>query len=247
MSLLAAQVDANSGDPLYQTENLAQVYTDPDPRTYELSYYSYLVVPTDLTHNMTDDKGYTLGAFGQYLLCAGQQQVDGLGYAALPINLVEDGFAQLATIPGADVPTTTAATLQGCDNPTFTPDGIDTLNLTDPQPPACDQQGASPCVARRHRGVATTLMAASPSPATAGQPVTLIAGVAPASGTTTPTGTVQFMIGDTAIGDPATVGSNGVTTVTTTSTRPEPTRCRRSTRRPTPPPSARPPARSSSP
>jgi hypothetical protein len=87
---------------------------------------------------MTTDKGYTLGAFGQYLLCGGQQQVDALGYAALPVNLVEEGFAQLAKIPGA-VPTATAAILQGCDNPTFTPDGTDTLLLTTPLPTVCDK------------------------------------------------------------------------------------------------------------
>jgi phosphate ABC transporter phosphate-binding protein len=221
VSLLAAQVDANPSDPLYQSENLSQVYTDPDPRTYELSYYSYMIMPTDLSDGMTTDKGYTLGTFGQYLLCQGQQQVDPLGYAALPINLVEDGFAQLARIPGADVPTTTAAILQGCDNPTFSSDGTDTLALTDPQPPTCDQQGTSPCITI---GVTfgptatTTLMSASPSPAAAGQSVTLAAGVAPVSGTATPTGTVQFWIGGTAIGAPVPVDASGVATTTTTFT-----------------------------
>lgn len=219
VSLLAAQVDTDPSDPLYQTANLSPVYTDPDPRAYELSYYSYLIMPTDLSDTMTTDKGYTLGTFGQYLLCQGQQQVDALGYAALPINLVEDGFAQLATIPGADVPTTSAAILQGCDNPTFSSDGTDTLALTDPQPPACDQQGASPCITigvNFGPTATTTLMSASPSPATAGQPVTLAAGVAPASGTVIPTGTVQFWIGGTAIGAPAAVNANGVATTTTT-------------------------------
>ena len=54
---------------------------------------------------MTTDKGYTIGAFGNYLLCLGQTQVDVLGYSALPINLVQDGFAQLQKIPGSTVPT----------------------------------------------------------------------------------------------------------------------------------------------
>jgi hypothetical protein len=59
-------------------------------------------------------------------------------------------------------------------------------------------------------------MSASPSPAAAGQPVTLAAGVAPANGTATPTGTVQFLIGGTAIGAPAAVDASGVATTTTT-------------------------------
>jgi hypothetical protein len=74
------------------------------------------------------------------------------------------------------VPTTTAAILAGCANPTFSSDGTDTLALTDPQPPACDQQGASPCITigvNFGPTATTTLMSASPSPATAGQPVTL--------------------------------------------------------------------------
>jgi hypothetical protein len=57
----------------------------------------------------------------------------------------------------------------------------------------------------------TTTLTASPNPATAGQTVTLTATIAPASAT----GTVQFSVGTTAIGTPATV-TNGVATTTTT-------------------------------
>lgn len=67
MSLLNAQVDTNPSDPLYGTADLSQVYTDTDPRTYELSYYSYMIVPTDTSFGFTTGKGYTLGAFGSYL------------------------------------------------------------------------------------------------------------------------------------------------------------------------------------
>jgi len=145
VSLLNAQIDTNPSDPLYGTADLSQVYTDPDPRTYELSSYSYMIVPTDTSFGLTTDKGYTLGAFGQFLLCQGQTQVDALGYSALPINLVEDGYAQLQRIPGASVPTPTSAFIQGCDNPTFSSDGTNTLANTDPMPPACDQQGPTQC------------------------------------------------------------------------------------------------------
>ena len=48
VSLLAAQVDTTDvNDPAkYLTENLTGVYTDPDPRTYPLSSYCYLILPT---------------------------------------------------------------------------------------------------------------------------------------------------------------------------------------------------------
>ncbi len=116
VSLLAAKTSASDG-----SADLSGVYTDTDPRTYELSYYSYMIVPTDLSNGMSTGKGYTLGAFGQYALCAGQQQLDTLGYASLPENLVEQGFAALAQIPGASVPTTTAAIRQSCGNPRSQP------------------------------------------------------------------------------------------------------------------------------
>jgi ABC-type phosphate transport system substrate-binding protein len=145
VSLLNAQINTDTTSPLYLTEDLSQVYTDTDPRTYELSYYSYMILPTDTSFGFTTNKGNTLGAFGQYLLCQGQQQVDQLGYSALPINLVEAGFAQLQKIPGASVPTTTSAILASCNNPTFSPDGTNTLANTDPMPAACDQQGPMQC------------------------------------------------------------------------------------------------------
>src|ERR1700722_19926670 len=92
VSLLQDQINTNASDPAtYLTQNLSNVYTNTDPRNYELSAYSYFILPTDLTHDMTDNKGYTIGTFGNYALCLGQSQVDVLGYSALPINLVEDG------------------------------------------------------------------------------------------------------------------------------------------------------------
>lgn len=157
VSLLDAQFNADG------TADLSPVYADTDPRTYELSSYSYIIVPTDPSDGMTTDKGYTLGTFGQYALCQGQQQVAALGYAPLPVNLVEDGFAQLAKIPGASVPATTPAILASCNNPTFSPDGTNLLASTDPMPPACDQQGATQCGPTV--GTVTTLTA-SPDPAT---------------------------------------------------------------------------------
>jgi hypothetical protein len=131
--------------PLYLTQDLSQVYSDTDPRTYELSSYSYMILPTDLTAPMTNAKGLTLGDFGKYLLCQGQVPLDALGYSSLPINLVEAGFQQLQKIPGNQVPSTSAAQIQGCNNPTFSTNGTNTLAVNDPQPPACDKQGPLQC------------------------------------------------------------------------------------------------------
>jgi phosphate ABC transporter phosphate-binding protein len=145
VSLLKAQINMDKSSPLYLTQDLSNVYTDTDPRTYELSGYSYMILPTDSTFGFSSAKGYTLGAFGNYLLCQGQQQVDQLGYSALPINLVEAGYAQLQRIPGNQVAAVSQSFIQGCNNPTFSSDGTNTLANTDPQPPACDKQGSTQC------------------------------------------------------------------------------------------------------
>ncbi len=206
VSLLDAQVNTDG------TEDLSSVYTDTDPRTYELSYYSYLILPTDLSNGMTTAKGYTLGAFGQYLLCQGQQPVDPLGYAALPINLVEDAYTQLQEIPGNAVTSSLTDFLQGCNNPTLS-EGADILESYAPMPAACDMQGPTQCASA---GVSTTTtLTASPDPASPGLPVTLTATVVAADGTQ-PTGSVQFQVDDTDIGPPVTVNASGTATTTAT-------------------------------
>jgi phosphate ABC transporter phosphate-binding protein len=161
VSLLAAQINMDPSSSDYLTQNLTNVYTDPDPRTYELSSYSYMILPTDLTQPMTTAKGYTLGAFGSYLLCQGQVPLDALGYSSLPINLVEAGFQQLQKIPGNQVPTTSVAQIQGCHNPTFSTNGTNTLAVDDPYPAACDKQGPTQCSTAT--GGATTSTPVKPS------------------------------------------------------------------------------------
>ena len=145
VSLLRAQLNTDPGSPLNGTADLSHVYADTDPRAYELSSYSFLIVPTDTSDGFTTDKGDALGMFGQYALCQGQQQVDQLGYSALPTSVVQEGYAQLAKIPGASVPTPTTTLLQSCNNPAFASDGTNALANDDPYPPACDQQGPTQC------------------------------------------------------------------------------------------------------
>jgi len=142
VSLLKAQLNNDPTSPNYLTEDLSQVYTSTDPRTYELSSYSYLILPTTSQYNFAAGRGETLANFGAYLLCEGQQQVDQLVYSALPINLVEDGQQQIQKIPGGDP---SIKTIQDCNNPTFSADGTNKLAASDPQPAACDKQGPTQC------------------------------------------------------------------------------------------------------
>jgi phosphate transport system substrate-binding protein len=127
------------------TQNLDGVYNSTDPRTYVLSSYSYMIVPTSIGGIFTEAKGATLGAFARYMLCEGQQQAPALGYSPLPMNLVQAGSDQIKRIPGAG---STGIDFNSCNNPTFKPGDSPSSNrlaTTAPQPAACDKQGASQC------------------------------------------------------------------------------------------------------
>jgi phosphate ABC transporter phosphate-binding protein len=146
VALLKAQINTDSSDlTKYLTQDLSQVYTNPDRRSYPLSSYSYMILPTDTAYGFGTDKGFTLGDFGKYVLCQGQTQVDALGYSALPINLVKAGYQQLARIPGAVIPATAQQQINSCNNPTFSTDGTNTLANNDPYPPDCDKKGPTQC------------------------------------------------------------------------------------------------------
>ncbi|MFJ4845274.1 phosphate ABC transporter substrate-binding protein PstS [Streptomyces sp. NPDC088733] len=124
------------------TQQLDQVYTDSDKRTYPLSSYSYMIIPTKLEYKFNEQKGKTLGAFAYYFLCQGQQSVDDLGYSPLPINLVQAGLDQVRKIPGVKAE---SINIKNCHNPTFSTNGTNTLAKTAPYPPACDKQGSTQC------------------------------------------------------------------------------------------------------
>jgi phosphate transport system substrate-binding protein len=147
VSLLKAQLDTTdvNNPGLYLTQKLGDVYIDPDRRTYPLSSYSYMIVPTSTTgqdSSFTTAKGNTLGAFIDYAMCQGQDSMGALGYSPMPINLVEASFNQVPKIPGASgqhLP------IRQCNNPTFSPDGTNLLADNAPYPPACDKQGPTQC------------------------------------------------------------------------------------------------------
>jgi phosphate transport system substrate-binding protein len=124
------------------TQDLSQVYTNGDPRTYPLSSYSYMIIPKDTTMNFTNEKGATLSEFAAYFLCEGQQQADTLGYSPLPINLVQAGVDQINQIPHS-TKKLNRNDLRRCNNPTVSPDGGNLVAKNAPQPSPCDLKGAA--------------------------------------------------------------------------------------------------------
>ncbi|WP_242088996.1 phosphate ABC transporter substrate-binding protein PstS [Curtobacterium sp. DN_7.5] len=142
VGLLGAKINTDKKSPSYLTQILDGVYDNPDPRTYPLSSYSYMIIPTTTDASLTTAKGKTLGAFDYYFLCEGQQQAEVLGYSPLPINLVQAGLDQVRRIPGVQAK---SIDIRKCNNPTFSADGKNTLAVKAPQPPACDKLGATQC------------------------------------------------------------------------------------------------------
>jgi len=127
------------------TQNLQSVYTNPDPRAYPMSSYSYMVVPTTTAAPFNTDKGKTLSTFINYFLCTGQQKADILGYSPLPKNLVEAGFQQVKRIPGHVNP----PSINQCNNPA--------LNILQsaPMPSKCMKLGSS-CTVSSTTGTTTS-------------------------------------------------------------------------------------------
>ena len=140
VSLLKAKINKNEADPtVYLTQDLEGVFVDTDPRNYQLSSYSYFILPTKVGGQFNEAKGKTLGDLSYYMMCQGQQQSASLGYSPMPINLVQASFEQIAKIPGVVVE---SIDIKTCKNPTFSADGSNTLAKNAPQPQACDKKGS---------------------------------------------------------------------------------------------------------
>lgn len=136
VALTKAKINHDKSSPTYLTQDLDQVYTNGDPRTYPMSSYSYMIIPTTTAAPFDQGgDGRSLSTFINYFLCQGQQKAQILGYSPVPKNLVEAGFAQVRRIPGFVAPPSIAS----CHNPA--------LNIlqTAAQPQACDKLGAKPC------------------------------------------------------------------------------------------------------
>ena len=180
VSLLQARINPDETNPaVYLTQQLEGVYADTDPRSYQLSSYSYLILPTRVGGQFNAEKGLTLGVFAYYALCQAQQQSASLGYSPMPVNLVEAGFEQIRKIPGVIVQD---INISACKNPTFSPDGTNVLAQNAPRPQECDRLGASQCPngtgGMSNVPTAVLAVAAGTAPATGGAP----AAGAPAAG-----------------------------------------------------------------
>ncbi|MFC7765207.1 phosphate ABC transporter substrate-binding protein PstS [Leucobacter soli] len=165
VGLLGAKINTDKGSDQYLTQKLKGVYRNSDARTYPLSSYSYLIIPTSTQSGFTQSKGETLGAFSYYFLCEGQQQADALGYSPLPINLVKAGLAQVKRIPGVK---TQSIDIKKCNNPTFSSDGTNTLATQAPMPDACDKKGADEQCAQGTGGATGTTNPGSSGGSTGG-------------------------------------------------------------------------------
>lgn len=151
VALTKARINtSNPNDPsTYLTQILDDVYTNPDPRAYPISSYSYMVIPTGSDDpRMTTAKRQTLADFLYYSLCAGQSKAGPYGYSPLPLNLVQAGFDQIAKLGKADKDVDlTDRDVKSCNNPTFDGKNLASNKLAQiaPQPASCDKVGAGPC------------------------------------------------------------------------------------------------------
>ena len=149
VALTKAKINQDKTSNLYLTQILDGVYTNPDPRAYPISSYSYMIIPTGSDDpRMTTAKRQTLADFMYYSLCAGQTKAGPYGYSPLPLNLVQAGFSQIAKLKQADPAVDlTDRAVTSCNNPTFDGKNLskNVLAETAPQPAACDKVGDGPC------------------------------------------------------------------------------------------------------
>ena len=140
----------------YLTQNLDEVYTYKDSRSYPISSYSYMIIPTSSKdQRMTVAKRQTLADFLSYSLCTGQSKAGPYGYSPLPLNLVKASFTQIeklgpqadpAPVKGVNIKNP-SANLASCDNPTFVKGNLAANHLAQvaPLPEACQKATATPC------------------------------------------------------------------------------------------------------
>lgn len=151
VALTQAKINLDSKSANYLSQDLSKVYGYQDPRSYPMSAYSYMIVPTQATEALNSAQGATLGFFANYALCEGQRPMGQLGYSPLPMNLVLAAMDQIQKIPGVDTSTldkinqTRASVRSGgtpaCNNPTFRPGDSPAMNQlvrSAPFDPACN-------------------------------------------------------------------------------------------------------------
>jgi phosphate ABC transporter phosphate-binding protein len=135
--------------PCYLLQNLDSVYKYGDNRTYPLSSYSYMIIPTASNDpRMTTAKRQTLADYIGYSICEGQGEMGPIGYSPLPINLVQASFNQVSALKSADRNVDLSQrNVSSCNNPTFVKGNprLNHLAQIAPAPPLCDKTGQGPC------------------------------------------------------------------------------------------------------
>jgi ABC-type phosphate transport system substrate-binding protein len=209
VALTQAQINEDASSPNFLQQDLDDVYTYMDPRSYPLSSYSYLIVPrtgTSIPPTFNDNVGRSLSTYINFYLCQGQQQAAALGYSPLPINLVRGAFLQVNKIPGT-VGAPNIDSYGSCNNPTFT-DGKDILLADAPYPTKCQKVGSPlDCTANSTEPTTSSTAAAKPG-------ATAAATGAAGTGTGTGTGSGGTSSGTSALnanitGSVVTVPGNG--------------------------------------
>jgi phosphate transport system substrate-binding protein len=201
VALTKAKINEDATSALYLTQILDGVYTNPDPRAYPLSSYSYMIIPTAPSGTapgqetrMTTAKRQSLADFMFHGLCEGQKIAGAYGYSPMPLNLVQAGFDQLAKLKTADPNVDLQKRdVTQCNNPTFVAGNLGANHLADiaPQPAVCDKAGAGPCLgangapggAAPGAGSAAGAGAAGSAAASAGVANTVAGGAAAAGST----------------------------------------------------------------
>ena len=149
VALTSAQINQDKSSPDYLLQNLDGVYAQRDNRTYPLSSYSYMIIPTaSADPRMTTAKRQTLADYLYYSICEGQKEMGPIGYSPLPVNLAQASFDQINKLKAADSSVDlTKRDISNCGNPTFVAGQPKRNYLAEiaPQPAACDKNGAGPC------------------------------------------------------------------------------------------------------
>ena len=216
VALTKAQINMTKSSKDYLLQKLQNVFTNPDPRTYPMSSYSYAIIPTSATdQKMTTAKRQTIADYLDFSVCGGQQQMGPIGYSPLPINLVQASFDQIKKLKTADKNVDVSqSTVTACNNPTFVANHPTENHLAQiaPQPPACDKVGAGPCTGTVDTGTANPTGGKAPTPAgNSNGGSTNTGGGANTGGTGSTTGTANTGGGTTtgSTGTTGTVGGGG--------------------------------------
>ena len=104
------------------SQKLDRVYANPDPKTYPISAYSYIMMPCttgrDTCRGGYTDQGKTdtMTAFLEHIACDGQINMAKVGYSPLPTNLSQEMMNANARLTGKPAKQLNAG---NCSNPTF--------------------------------------------------------------------------------------------------------------------------------